>query len=83
MISTVSITRAQAQLPGLVRELDNSGAVCFERRGKVAAFLISPDRMAAMVETMEVLSNRSAMKAISAHQKGTMEFKDVACLDEK
>jgi PHD/YefM family antitoxin component YafN of YafNO toxin-antitoxin module len=83
MNSTVSITQAQAQLPKLVRELDTSGAVCFERRGKVAAFLISPDRMAAMVETMEVLANQSAMKAISAHRNGSMELKDVSCLDEK
>lgn len=82
MNTTVSITQAQAQLPKLVRELESTGAMCFERRGKVAAFLISPDRMAAMVETMEILSNQAAMQAITAHQEGAIEFQDVACLDE-
>ena len=81
--STVfTVTEAQAQLPKLLRGLERSGAFTVERRGKVAAFVLSPARMEALIETMEILGNRSAMEAIAAYERGEILMKDVACLDE-
>ncbi len=82
MNSTVTITQAQAQLPKLVRDLEERGSITLERRGKIAAFLVSPERMSAIIETLEILSNKQAMDAITEYEKGKTQFKDVSCLDE-
>jgi hypothetical protein len=37
--------------------------------------------MEAILETLDVLADPSAMKAIRGHQAGKMRFKDVSCLD--
>lgn len=77
-----SVTEAQAQLPRLLRGLERTGAFTVERRGKVAAFVLSPARMEALIETLEILGNRSAMEAIRAYERGKVRMKDAACLDE-
>jgi len=80
--TVVSVTEAQAQLPKLLRGLERSGAVTIERRGKVAAFVLSPARMEALIETMELLGHRPAMDAIAAYERGEAEMLDAACLDD-
>jgi len=82
MNSTVSVTDAQAQLPRLLKELGKTGSVTVQRHGEVAAFIVSPERMQAIVETMEILANPDAMKAIEAYEAGKLEFEDLSVLDE-
>ncbi len=52
------------------------------RRGQVAPFLVSRERIESIIETFEIVSNPKAMKAIRAYEAGREEFKDAACLDE-
>ena len=82
MESTVNVTEAQAQFPKVLRELKRRGAITVHRRGKIAAFMLSPERMEAMIETMEILANPKAMEAISDYETGKVQMKDVSCLDE-
>lgn len=82
MNSTVNVTEAQAQFPKLLRELKDKGAITVERRGKVAAFVVSPERMEAIVETMELLANPAAMQAVRDYEAGGVEMRGVSCLDE-
>lgn len=82
MNSTVTVTEAQAQLPRLIRELPKRRAVTVERHGKIAGILISPERMEAIVETMELLANPRAMKAVRDFEAGKTKFKAAACLDD-
>ena len=82
MNSTVNATEAQAQFPKLLQELQSKGAITVHRRGKIAAFVISPERMEAMIESMEILANPSAMNAVQAYESGKVRFKDVSCLNE-
>lgn len=82
MESTVNVTEAQAQFPKLLREVRRRGAITVHRRGKIAAFVISPERMEALIETMEILANPKAMKAISEYEAGKVKMRDVSCLDE-
>jgi len=80
--STVSISQLQAQAPRFVRQAEQEGAVTIERHGKAVAFLVSRERMEAIVETLEIMGNPAAMKAIRQHKAGKMTFKDISCLDE-
>jgi hypothetical protein len=38
--------------------------------------------MEAIIETLEILGNREAMKAISDYQAGRVKMRDVSALDE-
>ena len=51
----------------------------FDRGGR----RLSQERMEAIVETVEIMGNRMAMKAIRAYRGGGARFKDVVCLDEE
>ena len=82
MNSTVTISELQAQAPRFVREAEKQGAVTIARHGKTVAFLISRERMEAIVETLEIMGNPGAMKAIRGYEAGKGKFKDVSCLNE-
>ena len=52
------------------------------RNGRTVAYIISRDRMEAIIETLEIMGNREAMMAISDYQAGKMKMRDVSALDE-
>ncbi len=83
MKSTYSVTEAQAQLPGLLRQAARGGSVCIRRRNQTVAYLLSRERMEAIVETLEILGNPQAMRAIQAHRSGKMRFVSLASLDRE
>ena len=82
MKNTVSTTEAQANLPRLLRQLPRQKSLTITNHGRIAGFLVSKDRMEAIIETMEILANPEAMKAIRAFEAGRSEGKDISCLDE-
>ena len=80
MSSTYSVTQAQSQLPSLIRKAEGGEPVKILRHNETVAYLISRERMEAIVETMELLANPQAMKAIAAHQGGKVKFLPLAVL---
>jgi antitoxin YefM len=80
--TTVTTTEAQANLPRLLRQLTKEKAVTITNHGRIAGFLISKERMEAIIETMEILANPKAMKAIRDFETGRSRAKDISCLDE-
>ncbi len=82
MSSTYSVTQAQSQLPGLLKQAEQGQPVRIRRRDVTVAFLVSRHRMEAIVETMEVLANPEAMKAIAEHRRGRTKFLPLAALDD-
>ena len=82
MNSTVTITELQAQAPRCVRRAEKHGSVTIARHGRTVAFLVSRERMEAIIETLEIMGNPKAMKALRSYEAGTGKFKDVSCLDE-
>ena len=82
MSSTVTVAELQAQASRCIREAEKQGAVTIARQGRTVAILISRERMEAIIETLEIMGQPQAMKAIRRYQAGKGKFKDVACLDE-
>ncbi len=82
MNSTVTISELQAQTPKLVRQAERRGLLAITRHGRIAAFLISKDRVEAMIETMEILADPDAMRALHDFDAGKTKMKPVECLDE-
>lgn len=80
MIETMEIAKAGRDLPRIVRGLKKSGSLAISKRGRTVAYLISRDRVEAMVETLETMGNPSAMKAIADYEAGRMKFERVEVL---
>lgn len=82
MIDTMEISQAKRDLPKVVRGLKKSGSLAISNRGRTVAYLISRDRVEAMIETMEIMGNPKAMKAIVAARAGKVKYQLVEVLDE-
>ena len=82
MAVTYSVTQAQSQLPSLIREAEEGTPVRIQRRDETVAYVVSRDRMEAIVETMELLASPEAMRAIAAHRKGRAKLLPLSALEE-
>ena len=80
--STVTITELQSHTPKILREAGRRGMLAVTDQGHVTAFLVSRDRIMAMIETLEVLSNPKAMAAIQEFEAGKTRMHPVSVLDE-
>jgi PHD/YefM family antitoxin component YafN of YafNO toxin-antitoxin module len=81
MKSTVTTTEAQATLPRLLKQLPKQKSVTITNHGRIAGFLVSKERMEAIIETMEILANPIAMQAIRDYEAGAIKGKEIACLE--
>ena len=81
--STYSVTAAQSALPRLVREAEAGSLVGIARRDETVAYLVSRDHLEAIVETLELLANPAARKAIDDHRAGRTRFVPLAALDDE
>ena len=79
MKTTFEIAEAQARLPKLVH---TKQTVSLCDKNETVAFLVPRDRMEALLETMEILANPEAMRAIRRDQSGKGRYLPLAVLDE-
>ena len=66
----------------MIKRAEQRGTVTICRNGRVVGFMVSRDRMEAILETIEIMSDKEAMAAIRKYEAGEARFKDVSCLDE-
>ena len=81
MKTTYSITEAQARLPRLVREAANA-PIAITRHDQVVGYLLSSERMEALLETVELLANPMAMKELRRARLGRGRYRPLRALDE-
>jgi prevent-host-death family protein len=81
--TTYSISGAQSQFPRVVRETAEGGAISITRHDETVAYVVSRERMDAIVETMEILANPAAARAIVDYRKGATKFKSIEALDDE
>ena len=80
--STYSISEAQSALPRLVREAQEGELVAIARRDETVAYRVSREHLEAIVETLELLANPRARKALADHKAGRTQFLPLSALDE-
>jgi prevent-host-death family protein len=78
MASTVTITELQAAAPKIVRRAERNGSVSVSRHGQTVAFLVSRERMEAILETLEIIAEPSAMKTIRQYESGKLAMMEFA-----
>lgn len=81
MDSTYSVSQAQTNLPRLLKEAADDGSIAITRHDKTVAYLISRERMDAIVETLEVLGNPAALKALRQYEEGKTKFRPLSALN--
>lgn len=82
MSSTYSVSEAQSRLPALIKKAEEGESIHIRRREETVAMLVSRERMEAIVETMEVLANPGAMRAVAAHRAGRTKLVPLSALDD-
>ena len=75
MDSTVTITELQDQAPKVVKRAEKHGSVAVCRHGRTVAFVVSRERMEAILETIEVLGDKSLVKSIRDFESGKVKPK--------
>jgi prevent-host-death family protein len=68
--STYSIKEEQSRFTGIVHEAETGGMATITRHEKAVAYIMGADDLASMVETMELLANPAARKAIADAEAG-------------
>jgi antitoxin YefM len=73
MKSAYTIKEAQKNLSAVVRQAEKGGLATLTRHHRPVAHVISTERLAAIAETMELLANPEAMKAIRDAERGKVK----------
>lgn len=75
-----TIKEAQRQLAAVVRTAERGTLATITRHDQPVAYVIGAERLAAIAETMELLGNEEAMRAIRAAQGGRGRVRDASDL---
>jgi hypothetical protein len=79
MKDTLTVTQGQAQFPALCRKQKTTAIT---RNGEVVSFIVPRQKMADLLEQMEILANPAAMKAINHAKAGKTKDYPLSVLDE-
>ncbi len=81
--NTYTVTAAQSQLPSLISEAEKGKPIAISRHDRTVAYILSQERVEAIVETMEILANPAAKRAIERHRAGKTRFLPLSALDRE
>ncbi len=82
MKTVVTAAEAKTHFSRLLRDVEAGETIAISKRDETLAFLVPRARLETLAETMEILSNAAAMKAIRQHQAGKLSFHPLSALDE-
>lgn len=74
MKSTVSISEGQNSFPALVKAAEKGSVVTVTRHDAPVAYVMGYERMTAIAETLEILGDPAAIKALNEHKAGRTKF---------
>lgn len=66
----------------MVKRAEKGELAVVTRHDKPVAYVISAERMEAMLETMELLSNPEFMRALEADRSGTTKYHSLEAIAE-
>lgn len=70
MALTYSVACGRSDFTQMLKKVQAGYVATITRRNEPVAYVIGKERMSALIETMEILANASAMKAIHRHRAG-------------
>lgn len=82
METSITMSRLNRNGSAAVQLARENGQVAITDQGETVAFILSADRVEALLDTLEVLGDVGAMKAIKNYKAGRLPMKNVACLND-
>lgn len=79
MKTTLSVTEAKTRL---LRLVESKETIALRQREETVAFIVPRERMEALLETMEIMADPVAMRAIRRDQSGKGKYVPLSDLDE-
>jgi len=78
MKTSYSIAAGQKAFPSVVAESEKGDPIAIERHGETVAYVISKARFHAVLETMELLSNREFVDELRRYEAGETKWTALA-----
>ena len=72
----------KTELSRLLRQCAKGSTIAIQRGEKTLAYLVPKERMEAIAETLDIMTNPKAMKAIRDYKAGKLSFRPLTALDE-
>ncbi len=72
---SLSITELQDQAPQVIKRAEKNGSVAVCRHGRTVAFVVSKERIEAILETLEIVADKNVMKSIRNFGSGKIKPK--------
>ena len=80
--NTYTIKEAQRNIAGMVRTAERGNLATITRHQKPVAYVLSPQRLSELLETMEILTDPKAMRSIRDAEAGRGKVYDLKDLPE-
>ena len=77
MKNIASVAELQAGLSKFIKRAETDGVVPVSRNGRTVAFLVSREKMAALLETMELQKNAGLMELVKLDRAGRITYTEV------
>jgi prevent-host-death family protein len=71
------VAELQAGLSKFIKRAETDGVVPVSRNGRTVAFLVSREKMAALLETMELQKNAGLMELVKLDRAGRITYTEV------
>jgi len=77
MKKMATMATLQVDCAGIVAEAQANGIVPISNHGRTVAFVVSREKLAAIMETMELQKNSELMELVRKDRAGKLKFKPV------
>ena len=77
MKSTVLISGLASDAAGVVKRAEEEGLVPIARHGRTVAFLIGREKLAGLLETMDLQKDPKLMEIVRQHKEGKLALEDL------
>jgi len=79
MVNTITLKKLRPGLPGVIKGIDTKlERYIVMKRGRPVAIMIGPDDYESLLETIEILSDKEAIKRIVKAKKEVAEGKTIS-----
>lgn len=82
MPNTYPVAKAQANLPRILKEAEDH-IIAITRRDEKVAYVVSKEQLESLVESLELMSNPEAVKAIRAARAGKTKYYPIESLEDE
>ena len=82
MNATYNLKEAQRRLPHLLRQAAKGDTIAVANGDETVAYVVAKEHYDSLIETLELMSNPAALKALRRDKAGRSRFRPLSALDD-